>query len=138
LEQVQAVKLIFGERTKEVLRSIVVEFTWIGGYMWVNASNGNLMINLNYLSKGDRVDVYLDIIHELTHVKQFMDGEELFDIGYSYVDRPTEVEAYRNAVNEARRLGLSNERICQYLKTEWMSDNDLRRLAKTFNVECMR
>jgi len=56
--------------------------------------------------------------------------------GYRYVERPTEVEAYRYTVEEARRLGLSDERICRYLKTEWMNADDLRQLAKTLEVEC--
>jgi hypothetical protein len=136
LENVEAVRQIFGERTEQVLRDLTVELTWIGGYMWVNASDGHLMIDSRYLSKGDRVDIYLDIIHELVHVRQLMEGKELFDVGYSYVERPTEVEAYRYAVNEAKRLGLSNKRICEYLKTEWMSDDDVKRLAKTLNIEC--
>jgi hypothetical protein len=39
-------------------------------------------------------------------------------------------------VEEARNLGLSDEKICQYLKTEWMSEADLRRLARALNVKC--
>jgi hypothetical protein len=65
-----------------------------------------------------------------------MEGKELFDIHYSYTVRPTEVEAYRHAVEEARNIGLSDERICLYLKTEWMSDEDLKRLAKALNIKC--
>jgi hypothetical protein len=136
MEKVKAVREIFGERTEEVLRNLRVEFTWIGGYMWVNSADGRLMISSNYLTQGNRVDVYLDLIHELVHVKQFMEGKELFDVHYGYTERPTEVEAYRVAVQEARRLGLSDERICEYLKTEWMSDEDLRKLAKTLDVDC--
>jgi hypothetical protein len=69
-------------------------------------------------------------------VKQYMDGKELFDGNYEYVDRPTEIEAYRYTVQEARRLGLSDRRICKYLKTEWMSQEDLRKLAKHLQVDC--
>jgi hypothetical protein len=64
-----------------------------------------------------------------------MEGKELFDDRYSYVDRPTEVEAYEHTVEEARRLGLNDDRICEYLKTEWMSNNEMKRLAKTLNVK---
>ena len=49
-------------------------------------------------------------------------------------NRPTEIEAYRYAVQEARRLGLSDERISCYLRTEWMSDDDLAKLAKSVGV----
>ena len=135
-EKVETIRQIFGDRTEEVLRSLKVDFTWMGGYMWVNESNGHLMVNPDYLRRGDKLDIYLDIIHELIHIRQLMEGKSLFDGSYRYVERPTEVEAYRYAVEEAKRLGLSNERICQYLKTEWMSEDDLRQLAKTLGIEC--
>jgi hypothetical protein len=135
-EKVEAVRGIFGEETEEVLQNLKIEFMGFGGYMGVDDTNGHLMVNARYLNSGNRVDIYLDVIHELYHVKQFMEGKELFDSRYDYVDRPTEVEAYRYTVQEARRLGLSDERICEYLKTEWMSDSDLKRLTKALDVTC--
>jgi hypothetical protein len=136
MEKVGAVREIFGDRTDEVLRNLRVDFTFIGGYMFVNNSNGHLMVSSRYLNNGDKIDIYLDLIHELVHVKQYMEGKELFDANYNYAERPTEVEAYKAAVHEAKRLGLSDDRICQYLKTEWMSVADFRRLAETVNVSC--
>ncbi len=133
-DKVPAVQGIFGEKTTEVLSHLTVELSWINGYMYVDGADGHLVISKGYLSKGNRIDIYLDLIHELCHVKQFMDGKELFDPNYEYVDRPTEIEAYRYAVQEARRLGLSEERIRLYLKTEWMSDDDFRRLARSVDV----
>lgn len=93
LGKVQAVRRIFGEKTEEVLRNLRFVFTWLGGYMWVNSANGYLMVNPRYLNRGDKIDIYLDLIHELIHVKQFMGGKELFDSDYSYIERITEVEA---------------------------------------------
>ncbi|HVO37171.1 MAG TPA: hypothetical protein VMT01_03280 [Candidatus Acidoferrum sp.] len=136
MEKVDAIRRIFGDATEDVLRNLKVEFTWVGGYMWVNGQNGHLMVSSHYLNNGDKIDIYLDLIHELVHVRQFMEGKELFDEHYSYIERPTEIEAYQYAVEEARRIGLSEERICQYLKTEWMSEQDLRRLATMLNVRC--
>jgi hypothetical protein len=133
-QNVAAVKGIFGDKTEEVLRNLKVEFIGFG-YMGVDDSDGHLLVNARYLKTGDKTDIYLDIVHELCHVKQFMDGKELFDPQYDYVDRPTEVEAYRYAVREARRLGLSDERIFQYLKTEWMSQQDLEKLAQHVGVK---
>jgi hypothetical protein len=135
-DKVNAVRGIFGEKTTEILSHLKVELSWLGGYMYVDGSDGHLVISKGYLNTGNKVDIYLDLIHELCHVKQFMDGRELFDGRYSYVDRPTEIEAYRYTVQEARRLGLAEERICHYLRTEWMSENDFRRLAKAVNVSC--
>ena len=134
-ENTEAVRRIFGEKTDTVLRKLKVEFGGRRGYMGVSNEYGYLNVSVYYLNNGDIVDIYLDIIHELTHVKQFMDGKELFDNHYSYVERPTEIEAFRNAAEEARRLGLSEERICQYLRTDWMSDEDFLQLTKTLEVK---
>lgn len=133
-QKVKTVRQLFGEKTDQVLRDLKVEFTRLGGYMWVSNANGHIVISTRYLATGNRIDIHLDVIHELVHVKQFMDGKELFDTQYEYVERPTEIEAYRYTVEEARRLGLSDGRIREYLKTEWMSDDDLRRLAKRLNL----
>jgi hypothetical protein len=131
----EAVRKIFGDRTEEVLRNLKVELTWVGGYMWVNGGNGHLVVSSRYLNEGDKVDIYLDVIHELVHVRQFMEGKELFDDRYSYVDRPTEIEAYRHTVKEARRIGLKDTEIMKYLDTEWMTNQDLERLTKTLDVK---
>lgn len=135
-EKVEAVKRIFGEKTEEALSNLKVEFAGTRGYMGVNNLDGHILIGANYLKEGDVVDVYLDIIHELVHVRQFMEGKELFDDNFSYAERPTEIEAYRHTIEEARRLGLKDDRICQYLKTEWMTDADVKRLARTLKVKC--
>jgi hypothetical protein len=135
-EKVEAVRRIFGDQTEEVLRNLKVEFTSIGGYMFISNSDGHLVVNSRYMNNGDKVDIYLDVIHELVHVKQFMEGKELFDIHYGYTERPTEIEAYSHAVEEARSLGLTDERICDYLRTEWMSEDDLKQLAKALRVNC--
>jgi len=132
-EKNSAVRGIFGEETEQVLRNLKVEFIWFG-YMGVDDTDGHLMVNERYLNSGDKADIYLDIVHELCHVKQHMEGRELFDPRYDYVDRPTEIEAYRYAVVEAKRIGLSSERIREYLKTEWMSDEDLDRLIRNMDV----
>ncbi len=137
-QKIETVRKIFGEKTEEVLNNLQVEFAGFRGYMGVSHIDGHLLVSAVYLKEGDIVDIYLDIIHELVHVKQFMEGKELFDNTFRYTDRPSEIEAYRVTVDEARKLGLSDKRICEYLKTEWMSDDDLKRLAKTLNVRCSR
>ena len=137
-EKVEAVRKIFGDKTEEVLRNLRVEFGGRGGYMGVSDVDGHLLISVHYMKEGDIVDIYLDVIHELVHVRQFMEGKKLFDDNFSYVRRPTEVEAYQLAVKEAKKLGLSDERICEYLKTEWMSSKDLERLAEAVNVKLKR
>ncbi len=135
-EKVEAVRRIFNGKTEEVLANLRVEFAGFRGYMGVSDSDGHLLISARYLNDGDLTDLYLDIIHELVHVRQFMEGKELFDSDFTYIERPTEVEAYRVAVEEAKRLGLSEERICKYLRTEWMSDEDFKRLTKSMGFQC--
>ncbi|MEE8323947.1 MAG: ImmA/IrrE family metallo-endopeptidase [Candidatus Bathyarchaeia archaeon] len=135
-EQVETIKHLFGKKTEETLRNLRVEFlgaAW--AYMAVSDLDGHLIVSVDYLKNGDFTSLYLDIIHELTHVKQFMEGKELFDGGFSYTERPTEIEAYRNAVEEAKRLGIDDTTILEYLKTEWMSEEDHSKLAQALNVK---
>ena len=49
LEKVDAVKGIFGEKTDEVLSHLKVELSWIMGYMYVDGSDGHLVISKSYL-----------------------------------------------------------------------------------------
>ena len=135
-EEIESVQNLFGEKTLDVLKNLRVEFFSGRGYMGVDGDDGHIHISADYLNRGNIVDIYLDIIHELVHVKQFFEGKELRDRNYRYVERPTEIEAYRYTVREARRLGLSDSRICEYLKTEWISDSDLKFLAGALNVVC--
>ena len=128
-----AVKGIFGEKTEEVLKNLKVDFIPFG-YMGVDNDDGHLLVNKRYLSSGSKEDIYLDVIHELCHVKQHMEGRDLFDPRYDYVDRPTEIEAYRYAVLEAKRIGFNAEKIRQYLKIEWMDDKVLERLLQNMDV----
>ncbi len=132
-EKNPAVRGIFGEETEEVLKNLKMDFIAFG-YMGVNDKDGHLLVNKRYLSSGSKVDIYLDVIHELCHVKQHMEGRELFDPRYDYVDRPTEIEAYRYAVQEAKRIGLNAASIRQYLTVEWMSDEVLDRLIRNMGV----
>ncbi len=134
-ENVDAVRATFGPRTKAVLQSLRVEyFSSKWGYMGVSDEDGHLLVSTHYLRTGKPLDIYLDVIHELVHVRQFREGKQLFPDGFSYPDTPTEIEAYRHCVAEGRRLGLSDRELFEYLKTEWMSAKDVRKLAKNVGV----
>ncbi len=136
IQNVPAVQEIFGAKTEEVLGTLRVMFTWMGGYMRVDPFRRAIVVSTAYLAKGNKVDIYLDLVHELVHVKQLSEGKDLYDIRYSYTERPTEIDAYRVAVKEARKRGLDDDRICNYLKTEWISEQDVRRLAAKLGVKC--
>ncbi len=135
-EDVPAVRAIFGSRTRSILRSLPVEFfssRW--AFMGVNDEDGHLMVSTHYLRTGKVRDIYLDIIHELVHVRQFREGKKLFEDGFEYVDLPTEIEAYRTCVSEGRRLGMTDAQLFGYLHVFWMTDKEIRRLAKHVGVK---
>ena len=132
-EKSQAIIGIFGDKTDEVLKNLKVEFIWFG-YMGVDDNDGHLLVNIRYLGSGDKTEIYLDVVHELCHVKQHLDGRALFSQEHDYVNNPTEVEAYRYTVQEAKRLGLSDERILRYLRMEWMSDEDVQCLVHNIGI----
>jgi hypothetical protein len=134
-EKVGAVRELFGEETEMVLSNLKIEFGSRRGYMGVSDEDGHLMISASYLRDGDKREIYLDIIHELVHVKQFRNGIELHDNRFEYINRPTEIEAYAHAVKEARRIGMTEKEICQYLWMERMSEEEVKNLAANLNVK---
>lgn len=103
-------------------------------YMRVAADDGRVMVGVHYLVEGPLVELYLDLVHELTHVRQFHEGRELYDRSVPYVDRPTEIEAYEVAVAEARRIGYSDDDIHRYLDVHWVTEEERVRLATRLGV----
>jgi hypothetical protein len=133
--RVKAVRAIFGKETDDVLESLSVEISRGRGYMRINDHKGSIVVSSIYLKTGREVDVYLDVIHELVHIRQHREGKELWDRRYEYIDRPTEIEAYKVAVREARRLGMGEEEVAQYLKVEWISQEAFERFLKNVGVK---
>jgi hypothetical protein len=133
-EKVEAVRSIFGERTEGVLAGLSIVLSPREGYLHIDGSNGSIIVSSPYLKSADERYIYLDLIHELVHVKQFMEGMELWDRRYSYVDRPTEIEAHTLVVQEARRIGLKEEELVDYLRVEWISDEEFESLLRTLHV----
>ncbi|MGI0082338.1 MAG: hypothetical protein ACREAG_03415 [Nitrosopumilaceae archaeon] len=103
-------------------------------YMYVKNDDASIVIGLKHLQNSDPKILYLDIIHELVHVMQQRQGLDLYDKSYSYVDRPTEIEAYKIAVKEAKNLGMSNKEILDYLHVEWITPEEHRRLASRMGL----
>ena len=119
---------------REKLAEVVVEVAAGPGYAYVDDADGTLVLSQDYLATGEKLSLYLDFLQELCHVRQFREGKDLYDRRYAYVDRPTEVEAYRVAVEEARRLGMGDAAILEYLHVEWVSKKELARLARACGV----
>jgi len=104
-------------------------------YMFVKNEDATIVIGFNHLKNSDPKILYLDIVHELVHVKQQRAGLDLYNKSYSYVDRPTEIEAYEVAVKEAKRLGMNDEEIIDYLFVEWITPQEHKRLASHVGLD---
>ena len=130
-----AFRALFPDGLREdVLRDCKIDVVSEDMYMYIDAEAGNVVAGLEYLRTGEGHILYLDILHELTHIRQWHQGKELWDRRYNYVDRPTEIEAYEVAVEEARRLGMTDREIAEYLRVEWTSREEHERLCKTLGV----
>ena len=102
--------------------------------MFVDNKDGTITIGLAHLRAASDEFLYLDIVHELCHVKQHLQGRDLYDRSKAYVDRETEIEAYQITVREARRIGLDDEAIGCYLRVSWISPEEYRRLLDRMKV----
>jgi hypothetical protein len=89
------------------------------GFAFVDVEGQRIVLSQKYYATGDDLDLYLDLLHELTHLRQLAQGFDLWGDRYEYVDRPTEVEAYAVAVLEGRRLGMLEGEIRMHLKNPW-------------------
>lgn len=103
------------------------------GYVWVDDEAPAIVLIEHYYRHGDPCDLYLDLLHELTHLRQLAEGQGLWDERFRYVDRPTEIEGYAVAIEEGRRLGMTDARIVRHLSNPWMTRADVQRLLE--NVE---
>ena len=134
-DAVRIVRQLFGSETALVLSRLEVEFTYETLYMRVSNHDGHLMINPDYFMAADFTDLYLDVIHELVHVRQFLDGKRS-DSQTAYVERPLEIEAYNITVEEARNIGLDENEIIAYLNSDLVSSEELNQLTGTLGIEC--
>jgi len=137
LEEKPILLEIFGsaDRVPQVLAGTKIKVIQRQTYMFVDNDNGTISIGKKHLQESDDKILYLDIIHELVHVRQHLEGLNLYDRSVSYVDRPTEIEAYAFTVDEARRIGLNEEEILDYLNVEWITAEEHNRLARRLNLK---
>lgn len=136
LDRSAAFRALFSDGLREeVLQKCQIDVLPEDMYMYIDDEAGNVCAGLSYLKTGEAQILYLDILHELTHIRQWHQGKELWDRRYSYVDRPTEVEAYETAVKEARRLKMKDREIADYLRVEWTSREEHERLCGRLGVK---
>jgi len=124
-EKVGAVRKVFGDETGAVLRRLRVGFMSNKQmYMGIRDHDGNIAVGTYHLRHSTTRTLYLDIVHELFHIGQWMKDKEWFTAehekfmgnGALYYVSPLEVPAYAHTVREAERLGMSRDEIVEYLK----------------------
>jgi hypothetical protein len=103
------------------------------GYAYVDVGTPCIVLSEWYYRGGAALDLYMDLLHELTHIRQHHEGMDLWDERFAYVDRITEIEGYAVAVEEGRRLGLSPAAIIQHLSNPWMTRDDVMRLVRSID-----
>jgi len=131
LSKLPAVKRIFPSKKlrEKVFKEVVVKVT-PRECLYMRVLHGRLLINPKHLRTEKREVLYLDLIHELVHVGQMFKGKNLYDERYNYFDRPTEVEAYKFCIEEAKKIGMNKKEIVDYLKVEWADDKEVEEFLK--------
>ena len=124
-EKVAAVRKVFGDETEAVLARLKIGFISNRRmYMGIRDDDGNVAVGTYHLRHSTNRVLYLDIVHELFHIKQWMRDKEWFTEEHEkfmgnfelYYSSPLEVPAYAHTVREAERLGMSRKEIAEYLK----------------------
>jgi hypothetical protein len=133
-EKVVTVQTLFTLSMGKVLADLMVDVQETSGYLHIDEGRRCIILSAPYLREADDRYLYLDVVHELCHIRQLMNGRKLFDRSYSYVDRPTEIEAYRTTIDEARRIGFTDNDLVDYLRVEWISEDDFKRFLRTLGV----
>jgi hypothetical protein len=121
-------------RRRKLLEEALVYVKPGGGFAYVDVETPCIVLAEDYYRTGSDVDLYMDMLHELTHIRQHHEGLDLWDERFAYVDRPTEIEGYAVAVEEGRRLGMDDEDIIEHLTNPWMDEEDVQRLLRHTQV----
>ena len=140
LESSVALRKVFGSKTQmtKVMKHLKLRVQRGDYGLWLDRDTGTVCIGSKHLAAAKSDFLYLDVIHVLVHVRQFLEGKELYDQAFEYVDRPTELEAYRTTVAEARRLGMEEDEILRYLRMDAADDSELGKLMERIGVRARR
>jgi hypothetical protein len=122
------------QAANELLRDARVMIAPGRGYAYVDVGTPCIVLSEWYYRSGSGLDLYMDLLHELTHIRQHHEGMDLWDERFAYVDRITEIEGYAVAVEEGRRLGMSESAIIRHLSNPWMSHADVLRLVGSIDT----
>lgn len=118
------------KRRGELLQHCLVDIKPGPGFAYVDVETPAIVLAEEYYRNGTDLDLYLDMLHEIAHIRQHHEGRDLWDERYAYVDRITEVEGYAVAVEEGRRLGMDDAEVIAHLSNPWMDAEDVRKLQQ--------
>ena len=102
-------------------------------FCFVDVDEPAVILFENYYHNGNPLDLYLDLVHELTHLRQHAEGKDLWNHELHYVDRPTEIEGFAVAVEEGIRLGMTEEQVIRHLSNPWLSPEEVARLRRNID-----
>jgi hypothetical protein len=120
---------------ERLLRSARVRIEAMESFCWVDDDVPCIVLSADYYRDGEDLDLYLDLLHELTHLRQVAEGKNVWDESLAYVERPTEIEGYAVAIEEGRRLGMTDADVLRHLSNPWLSAADVERLFA--NIEAL-
>jgi hypothetical protein len=143
-EKVGAVRKVFGDETEAVLARLKIGFISNRRmYMGIRDDDGNVAVGTYHLRHStDRV-LYLDVVHELFHIGQWMRDKEWFTKEHEkfmgdfslYYSSPLEVPAYTHTVREAERLGMTRREIAKYLEMMPVPQKIWNRFLKEMEIK---
>jgi len=134
LARVTKVRIAPGRGWMYVAPHALPEFLRRAGVTLWLAPDDVVVVGRHHLARSARLVLYMDILHELCHVLQRWDGEDLWKEGYRYGDRPTEIRAYRFAVELGREQGATEAFLRGYLRVEWIGPKEYRTLLRGAGV----
>ncbi len=140
LESSHSLLKVFGSKTQmtKIMKHLKLRVEPNDSGLWLDRDTGTICIGSKHLTTAKNDFLYLDAIHVLVHVRQFLEGRDLYDQAFEYVDRPTELEAYRMTVAEARRVGMNESEILNYLRMDAADDSELGKLMDRIGVRVRR
>jgi hypothetical protein len=140
LESSSSLLKVFGSKAQmtKIMKHLKLKVEPNDSGLWLDRDTGTICIGSKHLTSAKSDFLYLDAIHVLVHVRQFLEGRDLYDQSFEYVDRPTELEAYRMTVAEARRVGMNETEILNYLRMDAADDSELGKLMEKIGVRVRR
>jgi len=134
IRHITGLKRILGKHYSDIIENtrVVLEDKNVG-YMRISKKI-EVLISPTYLKTAKPEQLYLDLIHELVHVRQSKEGKKIFDLPEPYIERATEIEAYRAAISEGKRKRLPRKFLLDHANVFWLSKEEQEKLARKIGL----